>query len=302
MACGFGASAVRALTRKLAAPRFRGSSSTAFAEPQAADGDLPGSAGLQAPKSRVRTLSTSGGSFDERGREGTSYNDHEESDSDDASEPEGPEIRTRTLTFQDVPDPEEFLDPQRMSAYAKLYFEEDGASNYDSEADGASKADTPPRTRTMTFQDIPDPEEFLDPQRISAYAKLYFDEDGASNSDSEADVASNADTSQVAPKTRTRTMTLQDVPDPGEFVDPKLLSAYAKLYGDDDSASNSDSGFGGDSNADTSQVLPSGIESDCEEMYTGPLKPTRTTARKDFPSPSEYLSEEELTSALKFFA
>eukprot|EP00928_Gymnodinium_smaydae_P012412 TRINITY_DN14503_c0_g1_i1.p1 TRINITY_DN14503_c0_g1~~TRINITY_DN14503_c0_g1_i1.p1 ORF type:complete len:200 (+),score=50.51 TRINITY_DN14503_c0_g1_i1:96-695(+) len=99
---------------------------------------------------------------------------------------------------------------------------------------------------------------------------------------------------------RTQTMTSGDMmPDPSQFMDPKWVSTYTKLFIEEDVSKGVDSAF--DSEQERADHFAAGAESDCEEMYTGPLQPKRTTARKDFPSPNEYLTKEELSLALKSY-
>eukprot|EP00928_Gymnodinium_smaydae_P012416 TRINITY_DN14503_c0_g3_i2.p1 TRINITY_DN14503_c0_g3~~TRINITY_DN14503_c0_g3_i2.p1 ORF type:complete len:206 (+),score=57.58 TRINITY_DN14503_c0_g3_i2:99-716(+) len=204
MACGFGMSAVRALSKKLAVPSFRSRSKASsertgqYVVPD--EEDITKLAAVQPSGPTGTTFAT----LDERLLEGTIYSDHEESDSDD------------------------------------------GADDDTSEPEGA----TPVRTQTLSLGGMPDPSQFMDPKWVNTFTKLYLEDSDAKVFDSEFDCASDADSS---------------------------------------------------SSKEEKDEFPADAESDCEEMYKGPLQPKRTKAMKDFPSASEYLTMEELLLARKFF-
>eukprot|EP00928_Gymnodinium_smaydae_P025360 TRINITY_DN20223_c0_g3_i1.p1 TRINITY_DN20223_c0_g3~~TRINITY_DN20223_c0_g3_i1.p1 ORF type:complete len:218 (+),score=53.26 TRINITY_DN20223_c0_g3_i1:80-733(+) len=106
-----------------------------------------------------------------------------------------------------------------------------------------------------------------------------------------------------------RSLTLRDVPDPSQFLDASFVGTYTNIFMEGNSAKISEDEDDSDSDVDSSSSseqeeldeFPAETESDCEQMYAGPLPPKRTTARRDFPLPSEYLTKEELTLAMKFY-
>eukprot|EP00928_Gymnodinium_smaydae_P057145 TRINITY_DN4041_c0_g1_i1.p1 TRINITY_DN4041_c0_g1~~TRINITY_DN4041_c0_g1_i1.p1 ORF type:complete len:210 (+),score=35.04 TRINITY_DN4041_c0_g1_i1:91-720(+) len=132
----------------------------------------------------------------------------------------------------------------------------------------------------------------------------HSDSDSDSDSDSEGYSSEEASADESSePEVRTRTVTLRDIPDPSQFMNPEWVNAHTKLFLEADEAKSFDVEFNS-SDADSSSdedEFPENAESDCEEMYSGPLQPKRTTARKDFPSPSDYLTKEELSLALEFY-
>eukprot|EP00928_Gymnodinium_smaydae_P012413 TRINITY_DN14503_c0_g1_i2.p1 TRINITY_DN14503_c0_g1~~TRINITY_DN14503_c0_g1_i2.p1 ORF type:complete len:191 (+),score=36.87 TRINITY_DN14503_c0_g1_i2:189-761(+) len=119
------------------------------------------------------------------------------------------------------------------------------------------------------------------------------------NEECDSDDCSDTSEPEESTTIRTRTLTFRDIPDPSQFMDPKWVSTYTKLFIEEDVSKGVDSAF--DSEQERADHFAAGAESDCEEMYTGPLQPKRTTARKDFPSPNEYLTKEELSLALKSY-
>eukprot|EP00928_Gymnodinium_smaydae_P028217 TRINITY_DN21576_c1_g1_i4.p1 TRINITY_DN21576_c1_g1~~TRINITY_DN21576_c1_g1_i4.p1 ORF type:complete len:199 (-),score=40.37 TRINITY_DN21576_c1_g1_i4:321-917(-) len=128
---------------------------------------------------------------------------------------------------------------------------------------------------------------------------IYSDNEQYGSDDFGADDASEPEQAGV----RARSLPLRELPDPLEFMDPKWMRTFTKLFGEDNNTQNSDSDFDAASDADASSEknAEEDVESDCEEMYSGPLQPKRTSAHRDFPSPSEYLTKEELMLARKFY-
>eukprot|EP00928_Gymnodinium_smaydae_P058494 TRINITY_DN41691_c0_g1_i1.p1 TRINITY_DN41691_c0_g1~~TRINITY_DN41691_c0_g1_i1.p1 ORF type:complete len:191 (+),score=22.25 TRINITY_DN41691_c0_g1_i1:82-654(+) len=106
----------------------------------------------------------------------------------------------------------------------------------------------------------------------------------------ERDSSSDEDNSMSEPAgmaIRSRTLDSSQIPLPSDFMDPQTLACYLKMHisaGSDPSVMPS---------RDSEDAFPD-EESDAEEMYSGPLQPQRTTARRDFPEPSEYLTRDEL--------
>eukprot|EP00928_Gymnodinium_smaydae_P012194 TRINITY_DN14436_c1_g1_i1.p1 TRINITY_DN14436_c1_g1~~TRINITY_DN14436_c1_g1_i1.p1 ORF type:complete len:182 (+),score=31.34 TRINITY_DN14436_c1_g1_i1:75-620(+) len=124
------------------------------------------------------------------------------------------------------------------------------------------------------------------------------------NAEEDCEASDSDDASDFeVPGVCTRTVTLGDLPDPSQFMSTKWMDKYVKLciHEDDAKDSDSDSEFDSVSHAGGSNGIRADVESDCDEMYLGPLQSTRTITRRAFPSPSEYLTETELSLALKFY-
>eukprot|EP00928_Gymnodinium_smaydae_P006716 TRINITY_DN12392_c0_g2_i1.p1 TRINITY_DN12392_c0_g2~~TRINITY_DN12392_c0_g2_i1.p1 ORF type:complete len:194 (-),score=31.37 TRINITY_DN12392_c0_g2_i1:121-702(-) len=104
--------------------------------------------------------------------------------------------------------------------------------------------------------------------------------DNAKEESDDEDVSSDRSAPMQA---ASRAITLscdREFPDPSAYIDPEWIENYTKLYLSD-----------GDGLEDAEHEYAE--ESDTDEMYSGPLQPCRTTARRDFPHPSSYLSREE---------
>eukprot|EP00928_Gymnodinium_smaydae_P006720 TRINITY_DN12392_c0_g5_i1.p1 TRINITY_DN12392_c0_g5~~TRINITY_DN12392_c0_g5_i1.p1 ORF type:complete len:218 (-),score=45.51 TRINITY_DN12392_c0_g5_i1:161-721(-) len=133
--------------------------------------------------------------------------------------------------------------------------------------------------------------------RSTTYDSAFSDErvleadvfsDNVQGESDDEDVSSEA-SEPVQVATRTRTLSCDgDFPDTSAYLDPEWIKNYNKLYLSDDASSDEESDYA--------------EESDTDEMYSGPLKPVRTTARRDFPHPTAYLSKEELVEMWSSFS
>eukprot|EP00928_Gymnodinium_smaydae_P054856 TRINITY_DN38553_c0_g1_i1.p1 TRINITY_DN38553_c0_g1~~TRINITY_DN38553_c0_g1_i1.p1 ORF type:complete len:197 (-),score=34.78 TRINITY_DN38553_c0_g1_i1:83-673(-) len=96
---------------------------------------------------------------------------------------------------------------------------------------------------------------------------------------------------------RSKNFSSGEIPLLSEFLDPQTLASYIKLSFQADG----ESSFASGSDAEDCEDASLAEESDGEEMYSGPLQPLRTIARRDFPAPSEYLAREKLLSLVEGF-
>eukprot|EP00928_Gymnodinium_smaydae_P060856 TRINITY_DN4471_c0_g1_i1.p1 TRINITY_DN4471_c0_g1~~TRINITY_DN4471_c0_g1_i1.p1 ORF type:complete len:341 (+),score=35.70 TRINITY_DN4471_c0_g1_i1:111-1025(+) len=213
-------------------------------------------------------------------------------------------MRSRRLSSSEIPPLSEFLDPQRMAAYEKLYSMEASDSSVTSSSDydddcSLDSAEFAMRSRTLCSSEIPPLSEFLDPQRMAAYEKFYSMEasDSSVTSSSDYDDDCSLDSAEFA--MRSRTLCSSEIPPLSDFLDPRRMAAYEKFYSMEasDSSVTSSSNYDYDDRKDA----PVAEKGDTEEIYSGPLQPLRTSARRDFPAPCEYLTREELLSVVSEF-
>eukprot|EP00928_Gymnodinium_smaydae_P006717 TRINITY_DN12392_c0_g3_i1.p1 TRINITY_DN12392_c0_g3~~TRINITY_DN12392_c0_g3_i1.p1 ORF type:complete len:185 (-),score=36.95 TRINITY_DN12392_c0_g3_i1:170-724(-) len=171
MACGFGMAAVRALSRKMPTPLFRGSFS--MGKEKTMDGVVPEEEGAEQPSFNLRSTTYESASADERVLEGEVYSDNVKEGSDDedvssnASEPMQVVARTRTLSCDDdFPDASDYLDPEWIKNYNKLYIadsdDSDDESEYAEESDTDEMYSGPLQpVRTTARRDFPHPTKYL---------------------------------------------------------------------------------------------------------------------------------------------
>eukprot|EP00928_Gymnodinium_smaydae_P006718 TRINITY_DN12392_c0_g4_i1.p1 TRINITY_DN12392_c0_g4~~TRINITY_DN12392_c0_g4_i1.p1 ORF type:complete len:221 (-),score=38.32 TRINITY_DN12392_c0_g4_i1:181-747(-) len=107
------------------------------------------------------------------------------------------------------------------------------------------------------------------------------------DSDNEDESSEVSGPIQVASRTWTLACD-HEFPDMSTYLDPEWIKKYNELYFSDD--------VGPDDQSDYAE------ESDTDEMYSGPLQPCRTTARRDFPHATSYLSKEELVDLWSGFS
>eukprot|EP00928_Gymnodinium_smaydae_P093119 TRINITY_DN7713_c1_g2_i1.p1 TRINITY_DN7713_c1_g2~~TRINITY_DN7713_c1_g2_i1.p1 ORF type:complete len:270 (+),score=56.25 TRINITY_DN7713_c1_g2_i1:58-867(+) len=268
MACGFGVAAVRALSEKV--PKFsfkrhltRPDSKKLGSGSKASKYDAEGAADEVRPNEE-RTLTTF--TFE----------------SMESGLPEG--FHNRTFDNQDVSDSDSELDDS-ISVRNHL----------------ASP------TRTLSGLDLPDSSEFLNEAQMDAYKQIYLSADMDAGEDDDCASVRNRLASP------TRSLTSLDLPGSSEFLGAEQAEALSQMYRAadmdasaelDSESENGDASAESDSDSESGEnVIEStaGDESDCEDMYRGPLQPQRTTVRTDFPAPTEYLTYAELVDLWKDF-
>eukprot|EP00928_Gymnodinium_smaydae_P067920 TRINITY_DN5092_c1_g5_i1.p1 TRINITY_DN5092_c1_g5~~TRINITY_DN5092_c1_g5_i1.p1 ORF type:complete len:196 (-),score=26.94 TRINITY_DN5092_c1_g5_i1:93-680(-) len=135
--------------------------------------------------------------------------------------------------------------------------------------------------------------ESLD-ERILENAVYGDDQERDASSDEDGSVSVREQDDVAA---RSKTFSSGELPLPSEFMDPEWMASYMKSGFQADGYSSVAS-----SDSENCEDACLAEESDADEMYSGPLQPVRTHARRDFPAPSEYLTSTELLSLVQGFA
>eukprot|EP00928_Gymnodinium_smaydae_P075679 TRINITY_DN58697_c0_g1_i1.p1 TRINITY_DN58697_c0_g1~~TRINITY_DN58697_c0_g1_i1.p1 ORF type:complete len:203 (+),score=46.92 TRINITY_DN58697_c0_g1_i1:85-693(+) len=124
---------------------------------------------------------------------------------------------------------------------------------------------------------------------------MIYDDDREVSSGDESD-----DSQEVMPTEIVRTTTLNEFPDRTEFMDPKWMGTYRDCLPefDADWGPCSDSMLScdfedGEAQSSDDEAAPA------KRTYSGPS--VRTSTRRDFPAPCEYLKAEELNTLLRGF-
>eukprot|EP00928_Gymnodinium_smaydae_P016983 TRINITY_DN16453_c0_g1_i1.p1 TRINITY_DN16453_c0_g1~~TRINITY_DN16453_c0_g1_i1.p1 ORF type:complete len:419 (-),score=96.79 TRINITY_DN16453_c0_g1_i1:82-1338(-) len=232
----------------------------------------------------------------------------EDSDSDSSDESvneaagedaEGAAVRTaapmRSFTSLNIPDPSSFLEAAEVDEFNRLHRQQytedsdsDSSEEWDSEVEGedAENADVRARSgaRSLTALDIPDPSSFLLPRMMEAYNLVHFYSESASESE-----GSDSDSSESQSVHEDAGGSAEDgtdrraaMPASSSPLEPQLVESNVMVH--------------------LTNASHSGKESagEANEAPTPPLHSRRAVMR--FPSPTEYLTKDELAAVLRVFA
>eukprot|EP00928_Gymnodinium_smaydae_P026746 TRINITY_DN20906_c0_g1_i1.p1 TRINITY_DN20906_c0_g1~~TRINITY_DN20906_c0_g1_i1.p1 ORF type:complete len:371 (-),score=71.45 TRINITY_DN20906_c0_g1_i1:157-1206(-) len=210
-------------------------------------------------------------------------------------------LPTRTITLgpDEFPALSSFLTPQEIAAYrSNAPFDDDTSeSSVEEEAVVTSGA----RTRFVTFLDLPEPASFLRPQQRALVSE-------ASSSDNED---SDPEGVVLESATRTRTLGPNDFPELTSFLTPEEIEAYRSYEDSSDSEVSQERDGPQDLGASRPQR---GLSNDPFAFPVPPPPPPRfgirgedasqlrrRFVRRAFPSPTDYLTKDEIEDLAKSF-
>eukprot|EP00928_Gymnodinium_smaydae_P051109 TRINITY_DN34633_c0_g1_i1.p1 TRINITY_DN34633_c0_g1~~TRINITY_DN34633_c0_g1_i1.p1 ORF type:complete len:395 (+),score=55.56 TRINITY_DN34633_c0_g1_i1:53-1237(+) len=219
-------------------------------------------------------------------------------------------IQRRTVGSADFAEPSTFLDRLCRKTLNRVYRSGDSplreASDSDSsdEEFGAQGASTQKATRSKTLRpaDFPEPSTFLSSRDIEAYSRFYGsseDNSGEASDTDSSEESADGDEEHVAEEviqTRSRTLGPADFPEPSSFLKPQEIEAYNRVFleYDDDSSEASVDGGAERVAVEVATQNAARTRSLAPAMHFGPRQLRRPFVRRRFPSPVEYLSQDEL--------